>query len=96
MNSHELARRLLTLPDLPVATIANNHVYGSVMDATSHGPLKIARLDTYAGDHIVIGNMWTAELNRPNWFITEMFHGEIALTADIDGHRLRSVIEDRE
>jgi hypothetical protein len=74
MTSHELARRLLSLPDLPVATAANNHVYASVEDRQSHGPLNIGRLEHYSGDYIVIGNV--DETTWPkwgNWHVAELY-----------------------
>jgi len=76
MNSHELAKLLLTLPDLPVATHANNHTYKSGNDVNSHGQLKVGLLETYGGQHIVIGNMSRMNINKPNWFISSMLHGE--------------------
>ena len=76
MNSHDLARLLLTLPDLPVATHAHNHTYMSGFDGSSHGPMKIGRLHTYGGDHIVIGDISKRKINAPNWHITEMLHGD--------------------
>lgn len=76
MTSHELAKLLLELPNLPVATEANNHEYMSGIDGRSHGALKVGRLHTYGGDHIIIGNIGRRALNPPNWYVTEMFHGE--------------------
>lgn len=76
MNSHELAKILLSLPDLPVATHANNHTYASYGDRGSHGPLKVGLLKHYSGDHIVIGDISKRNINKPNWYVTEMFHGD--------------------
>lgn len=76
MQSHELARLLLTLPNLPVATQALNHTYMSSTDASTHGPLKIGLLHTCGGDHIVIGDISKRQINPPNWFVTEMLHGD--------------------
>ena len=76
MNSHKLARLLLTLPDLPVATHAHNHTYMSETDGGSHGPLKVGRLHTYGGDHIVLGDISRRKINAPNWYVTEMMHGD--------------------
>jgi hypothetical protein len=59
VKSHELARMLLELEDLPVATHANHHTYASASHRTSHGPLRVGRLSTKQGDHIVIGNFRT-------------------------------------
>lgn len=42
MNGHELARRLLDLPDLPVAITAMGHTYLSDQHADSHGDIEIA------------------------------------------------------
>jgi hypothetical protein len=76
MRSHELARILLSLPDLSVATAANNHEYMSDPSADSED-VKIAHLKHYATDHIIIGNMSRTEINRPNWYIDRVYYGEI-------------------
>ena len=76
MKSHELAKLLLSFPDLPVATEANNHEYFSVGDGTSHGQLRIAICHHYSGDHLLIGNISRRMLNEPNWYVKEMLHGE--------------------
>lgn len=57
MQSHKLARLLLSLPDLPMATRANGHVYSSHDDGYSHGPLMVGRWERGATPHLVIGNM---------------------------------------
>jgi len=75
MNSHELASMLLLLPDLPVATEACNQVYMSALGG--HGPLKLSRLCTYGGDHLLIGDTSRRGLNYPNWYVTEVFHGNV-------------------
>lgn len=75
-SSHELARILLTLPDLPVATEALNSTYMSKADERSHGPLRVGRLVSYAGDHILIGNITKRQLNPPNWYVSEMYVGD--------------------
>lgn len=74
MTSHELARLLLTLPDLPVATHAHNHTYMSAGE--SYAAVNLARLGSYAGDHMLIGdfNPHRWDLNPPNWSITQVFH----------------------
>ena len=78
MNSHELARLLLALPDLPVATHANNHTYMSGINTRTHEPLKVGRLHTYGGDHIVIGNIMHLEINPPNWYVVEMLYDKVS------------------
>jgi hypothetical protein len=70
MNTHELARLLLTLPDLPVATHANNHTYASKSDS---GSVLVGLLHHYCGDHIIIGNPSKKDLNHPNYYITDFF-----------------------
>ncbi|EKD89724.1 MAG: hypothetical protein ACD_33C00002G0016 [uncultured bacterium] len=75
MNSHDLANLLLTLPNLPISTFANDHVYSSGVESKTHGSLKIGLLNHYNKDHIVIGNISKLNINKPNWFITEMYHG---------------------
>jgi len=77
MNSHDLAKILLKLPNLPIATHAHNNTYMSKTNARSHGPLKIALLKTYGGDHIVIGDISIKNINPPNWYITNVYVGEI-------------------
>lgn len=79
MTSHELARRLLALPDMPVATYANGHTYSSLADAPTHGPLTIGRLIHYSGvDHLVLGNFaGQPDINRPNWYVVE-FYGTVS------------------
>lgn len=75
MNSHQLAKLLLDFPNLPVATHALNHTYISNVDQQSHGPLKIGILHSYGGDHLIIGDISKLNINPPNWFVTEMLHG---------------------
>jgi len=60
------------MPGLPVATHANNHSFMSRTD----GYVKVALLEHYAGEHIIIGNMSRRALNPPNWRIKEMLHGD--------------------
>ena len=81
MTSHELARRLLELPDLPVATHANNHTYMSGIDGMSHGPVKIGKLHTYGGDHIIVGNFYKEAINPPNWYVTKTYDTHAPLPA---------------
>jgi hypothetical protein len=76
MTAHELAKMLLSVPDLPVATHANNHTYMSGADELSHGTLKVGVLETYGGQHIVIGNISKRNINPPNWFVTTMIAGD--------------------
>lgn len=64
MNSHNLAKLLLSLPDLPVATYSHGHTYSSRGQEKSHGPLMIGlsslgyiRTDGDPAEHIVIGDM---------------------------------------
>jgi hypothetical protein len=77
MNSHELAKILLANPDLPIATHANNHTYMSSTDRTSHGPLKVGFLESYGGRHVAIGNISKMNINKPNWYVSEMINGDI-------------------
>jgi hypothetical protein len=76
MNSHELARLLLTLPDLPVATHALGRCYFSGSDDRSHGPLKIGLAHHYAGDCLLIGDISRKQINPPNWYVKDMLIGE--------------------
>ena len=76
MKSHDLARLLLNFPDLPIAVHALNHTYLSAANQLSHGPIKVGMLNSYAGDHIVIGNISKKNINPPNYSISKMLHGE--------------------
>lgn len=77
VTAHELARLLLTLPDLPVATHAMNNTYMSNVDKNSHGALKVGRLENYEDRPcIVIGDISKRNINKPNWYISEMYFGE--------------------
>ncbi len=64
MTSHELARLLLTMPDLPVATHAHGHTYLSDDQAASHGRIAIG---VYRGKHIGIGDFGSHEL-QPDFY----------------------------
>lgn len=77
MTSHELAKILLGLPNLPVAVVAHTHVY-----CATEGEIKVGRLHHYAGDHLVIGHPTKGNLNGSkerggNWWIEEMYVGEM-------------------
>ena len=75
MTSHELAKLLLTLPDLDIATHANNHTcYWSEN-------IRVALMNLYGNrKRILIGNMSKKNLNKPNWYITEMLDGKSDLS----------------
>jgi hypothetical protein len=78
MTSHELARLLLTLPDLPVATHANNHT--ARCDSPAWGLLKVGRLNR---DQIIVGNFSRKRINYPNDHIVEVYtDGERATPED--------------
>jgi 1-acyl-sn-glycerol-3-phosphate acyltransferase len=70
MTAHQLARRLLELPNLPVATSALGNIYFSV-DRLAQGDLWLGRMHHYAGPHLVIGSF--VNDNKPNWYLTERF-----------------------
>ena len=76
MNSHDLARLLLTLPDLPIATYAMGNSYSSEGDKDSHGPLKVGLFRHYSGANIIIGDIPRMDINGDNGFISEMLLGE--------------------
>jgi hypothetical protein len=78
VNSHELAKILLAGPDLPVATHAMDSDYLSSLKAHghSHGPLKVGMLESYAGQHVVIGDISRRNLNDENWRISSMSAGD--------------------
>jgi len=75
MTSHELAKILLAAPDLPVATHALNRTYMSAVDSICCGDLKVGILQTYGGEHIVIGNIGKKNINPPNWYVSSIIHG---------------------
>ena len=75
MNSHELAKVLLEAPDLPVALHVNNHTYITIADRVTHGPLRVGVLESYAGQHVIIGNFFRHDLNPPNWFVSTVIVG---------------------
>lgn len=88
MKSHELARLLLTMPDLPIATHANNHTY---MSAGSHRGRTCIGILTLGGDneHIVIGNFQDCDINAPNWYVDEVLHGKAEPVKDTKMEWLR-------
>jgi hypothetical protein len=59
VKSHALAKVLLTLPDMDVATHAMGHTYQSNWHRTTHGPLKVATMGM-ATVHKV-GKKWVKE-----------------------------------
>ena len=73
-SSHELAKLLLSLPNMPIATHANNHTFMSNGDQCG---FKIGRLESSFGPHIVIGNISKLNINKPNWWISEMYVGKV-------------------
>lgn len=73
MESHELAKKLLELPCMPVAIHSNGNTYISELDSLTHGVLYISKLKTYGKDHILIGNPDKLDLNSPNWYIEKHF-----------------------
>jgi hypothetical protein len=77
MLSHDLAKHLLLLPNLQIATYANNHTYMSGNDRDTHGSLNIGLLETYNLQHIIIGNFYRKNINLPNWYISEVFVGTV-------------------
>ncbi len=71
MTVRQLIAILSTCPqDLPIATHADNHThFGKTY------PVRVALLSTYAGQHVVIGNLSKRALNPPNWFVTKELDG---------------------
>ena len=77
MKSHELARILLEQPNLPVATHANNHTYSSEQYSDYNSKLKVGILEHGNGpQHIVIGNLSKRNLNKPNYYVSQMILGD--------------------
>lgn len=74
-SSHELARLLLTLPDMPVATHANNHTFVSA----EIGRFRIGKLETPFGPHLVIGNMTQLNINYPALYVSQVYDGGVEI-----------------
>ena len=70
MNSHNLAKILLTLPDIPMATHADGHDWFS-----SEGDLIVGMAKRWDGDFIMVGNMGRMDLNSPNWYLSRVLYG---------------------
>lgn len=66
MNSHDLARRLLQMPDLPLSTHANNHTanYGTRVALLTRGMYDGVQM------HVIIGNFSRRMLNYPNEWVS--------------------------
>lgn len=75
MKSHELAKLLLDFPNLPIAIGTFGHVYASATDIDSHCTLKIGLLETYGGQHLVIGNNFD-NLECSNRHVSKILHTE--------------------
>lgn len=73
MKSHDLARLLLELPNLPIATHAHNHTFSSIGDRFAHGDCKVGLLAHYSGDHIIIGDFQANYRNGDNWKVVSNF-----------------------
>jgi len=72
VTSHELAKRLLGLPDLPIALMLYGHSYAYKAHRDSHGPISVGLADSYAGEHLVIGGLDTKR-GCPNFKVTQIF-----------------------
>ena len=73
MNVRELIAILRQLDmDMPVAVCAMGNIYMSGAHRESHGPLQVGILNTYAGQHVVIGGMIAYADNPPNWYLERM------------------------
>lgn len=79
MNTHELAHKLLELPDMPVATCDAGIPFSSLRDPPSMGPLRIAEftvgLTAEPLRHIVIGCLLNAH-NPPNFSVGKILYEE--------------------
>ena len=75
MNAHELARILLTGPDLPVQTFANGHAT-AIFDTMKVGVLSLGDRQS----RIVIGNFEYREMSAGT--VSEMLAGDAPLNAD--------------
>lgn len=70
MTSHQLARLLLSFPDLPVATHSHNRT--AIPHPSYSEELKVGVLTHHYGEYVVIGNFTKLNLNKPNWYVTKM------------------------
>lgn len=75
MRSHELAKILLALPDLQVATHANNHCFAPLQGQERE--FAVAHLKKGESEFVVIGNMGRTETSLPLEYIDEVYHGRI-------------------
>lgn len=92
VRSHELARLLLELPDLPVATHALNNTWA---DGERTDSMRVGLLSHYAGDHIIVGDISRMNLNSPNYFVSKMFHGEARWDWWKPGLRFNETVEEK-
>jgi hypothetical protein len=72
MKSHDLAKLLLEIPNLPMAVLAHGHLYSASANQVSHGPLQTGILRHYAGPHIIVGNMLDCIQPHDNWSVEEI------------------------
>jgi hypothetical protein len=85
MNSHALAKMLLSLPNLPVSITAMGHTYDSRLDKISHGPLKIGLLKKYSRyDRIIIGEYSNNTFNPPNERLEKTFFVEPSVDSEFE------------
>lgn len=81
MTSHELARLLLSKPDVPVATHASNHTHipptEEYMRRLGFDTIRVGMLNT---GHVCIGNISKRNINgspkHGGQFIVEMWYGD--------------------
>ena len=68
MNAHQLAALLLAGPDLPVAIGSQySMVWISQAHTLTHGEVRVGRLDSYTGPHVLIAVGSTKIDNGKNW-----------------------------
>lgn len=79
MTSHELAKELLKLPNLPVGLMVNGNSYSSFRDRTSHGPVQIGKglLGYKNHEHIVIGDMLDYAKEKDCRQVNEIIFSEV-------------------
>lgn len=77
MKSHELAKKLLDLPNLSISTHAMGNTYNSVDDRYSHGEIKIGLLKEFYcdgdKDFIIIGDLSIEDMDKANSKLIEVF-----------------------
>lgn len=83
MRTHDLARKLLELPDLPVGIgCYRDRFYLSLCHEESSGGVEIAIANTTKGEHLIIGAMLRSALESYGNFRCPNYHLKKILYSD--------------